>query len=98
MINIPETVQLGKRGTVVIPARLRQQFDLTDGSLLIAEARDGGVFLRPAQALPLEIYSDMRIAEFRLNNAVDADDYAAARADVAAMGLDPAAIPHQPVK
>jgi hypothetical protein len=43
---------------------------------------------------PIEIYSDERVAEFLLNNSVDAHDYARACADVRKLGLDPAKIKH----
>jgi hypothetical protein len=35
-----------------------------------------------------------RLAQFLLQNAVDASDYAAARREVKKLGLDPDAIPH----
>jgi hypothetical protein len=43
----------------------------------------------------LEDYTPERIAEFLLSNAVDAEDYANAAAEVRGMGLDPDKIPHQ---
>jgi hypothetical protein len=43
----------------------------------------------------LEDYSSERIAEFLLSNALDAEDYAEAVAEVRRMGLDPEKIPHQ---
>ena len=43
---------------------------------------------------PVEIYSDDRIAEFLLNNAVDAADYARACADVRTLGIDPQKVKH----
>lgn len=89
-----ETSKVGKRGAVVIPARLRKRFGIEEGSLIIAEERGDGILIRPAVALPVEIYTDERIAEFLLNNAVDMEDYARAVAEVKAMGLDPDAIPH----
>jgi bifunctional DNA-binding transcriptional regulator/antitoxin component of YhaV-PrlF toxin-antitoxin module len=46
-------------------------------------------------AIPLEMYSTERRAEFLLNNAVDAESYAEALAEVRNMGLDPDKIPHQ---
>ena len=42
----------------------------------------------------IEEYSPERIAEFLLNNTVDAVGYASACAEVRALGLDPARIPH----
>jgi len=89
-----DTSKVGKRGTVVIPARLRKRFGIEEGSLIIAEERGDGILLRPAVALPVEVYSQERIAEFLLSNAVDAEDYAEAVKEVRKLGLDPAAVPH----
>ena len=89
-----ETARVGKRGTVVIPAKLRKRFGFTEGSLIIAEETSDGILIRPAIAVPLESYSPERIAEFLLSNAVDAADYASAVDEVRQMGLDPDSIPH----
>jgi AbrB family looped-hinge helix DNA binding protein len=89
-----ETSKVGKRGAVVIPARLRRRFGIEEGSLVIAEERPDGILIRPAVALPLESYTLERKAEFLLSNAVDAQDYRAAVETVRAMGLDPERIPH----
>ncbi len=86
--------QIGRRGTLVIPAVLRKQFGLQDGSSVIAEARDEGVLIRPVSVSPVEIYSDTRKAGFLLNNAVTEQDYREAVETVQSMGLDPATIPH----
>ncbi len=90
-----ETTKIGKRGVVTIPSPMRKRFGLADGSLVIAEEREDGILLRPAVAQAVEIYSDKRVAEFMLNNAVGASDYEAARREVLAMGLDPDSIPHR---
>jgi AbrB family looped-hinge helix DNA binding protein len=92
----PVTTKVGKRGTVVIPAALRRRFGLDEGSLVVVEVRDEGLLIRPAVAMPVEIYSAERRAEFLLSTAVDAADYARAVEEVRKLGLDPAAIPHQP--
>jgi AbrB family looped-hinge helix DNA binding protein len=49
---INETSKVGKRGTLVIPAKLRQRFGLKEGSLVIAEETAEGILLRPAVAVP----------------------------------------------
>jgi hypothetical protein len=41
-------------------------------------------------------YTPKRLAQFLLENAVDAADYAAARREVRKLGLDPDRIPHDP--
>lgn len=84
-----ESSRVGKRGTFVIPAKLRRRFGLEEGSEVIAEETPEGILIRPALTVPIEFYSDERKAEFLLSNAVDADDYARAVALVEAMGLDP---------
>ena len=89
-----EASKVGKRGTVVVPARLRRKFGIEEGRLVIAEERPEGILIRPALALPVEIYAPQRKAEFLLSNAVDAEDYRAAVAEVKKMGLEPASIPH----
>jgi AbrB family looped-hinge helix DNA binding protein len=89
-----ETARVGKRGTVVIPSKLRQRFALHEGDLLVTEEREDGILLRPAVAVPVEIYTPERKAEFLLNNAVSQRDYDSACAAIREMGLDPAKIPH----
>ncbi len=89
-----ETSKIGKRGVVVIPAQMRRRFGLEEGSLVITEETDEGILIRPAIALPLEIYSPERQAEFLLSNAIDKEEYEAARQEVQKMGLKPDKIPH----
>ena len=90
------TTEVGKRGTVVIPAALRRRFGLEEGSLVVVEFRDEGILIRPAVAMPVEIYTPERRAEFLLSTAVDAADYVGAAEEVRKMGLYPTTIPHQP--
>ena len=92
------TTKIGKRGAVVIPAGLRRKYGFEEGSLVVAEAREEGVLLRPAVTLPLERYTPERKAEFLLNNAVTLGDYAWALAEVKKMGIDPKTIPHEKPK
>jgi AbrB family looped-hinge helix DNA binding protein len=94
-MTISEPGRVGKRGTLVIPAKLRRRFGLTEGSAVIAEETEEGILIRPAATIPIEIYSVERRAEFLLSNAVDAADYARARAAVQEMGVDPDDVPHQ---
>jgi AbrB family looped-hinge helix DNA binding protein len=88
-----DTIQVGRRGAIVIPARLRRRYAIQEGTLLIAEEASEGILLRRAIALPVEVYTPERIAEFLLNNAVDAEDYESAREEVRKLGLDPDTIP-----
>lgn len=93
--TIAEVSRVGKRGTVVIPAKVRRRFNLDEGTLLVIEEREDGVLLRPAVAMPTEIYTPQRQAEFLLSNAVDTEDYRQATKEVKVMGLDPGEISHR---
>ena len=89
-----ETTRVGKRGTVVIPAKLRQLYGIEDGSMMVAEATEDGILLRPAAVVPIESYTIERVAEFLLNNATDKADYEKAVQKIREMGLDPEEIDH----
>ena len=89
-----ETAKVGKRGAIVVPAKLRKRFGLEEGSIIVAEERDDGILIRPAVVLPIERYTAERKAEFLLDNATNPSDYRQARKAVRDLGLDPDSIPH----
>lgn len=89
-----ETSTVGRRGTMVIPAHLRKKFGIEEGALVIVEERSDGILIRPAVAVPVEMYTPERIAEFLLSNSIGEEEYAKAREEVRQMGLDPDSIPH----
>lgn len=60
---------LSSRGTLTLPARLRQSLGLKADDQLIAETVPGGLLLRPAVTLPVEMYTDARLAEFEAAEA-----------------------------
>jgi len=93
--SVLETSKVGKRGSVIIPAKLRKQYGIKEGTLIVAEARPEGVLIKPAVAVPIEFYSNERKAEFLLSNAVDSEDYQWAVREVKKLGLDPKKIPHR---
>jgi len=94
-MTVSESGRLGRRGTFVIPAKLRRRFGLDEGSEVIAEETPEGILIRPALTVPIEIYTDERRAELLLSNAVDEADYVRAVREVRQMGLDPKDIEHQ---
>lgn len=89
-----EAAKVGKRGAIVVPAKLRKRYGIEEGSLVTAEAREDGILIRPAVIVPIEKYTPERKAEFFLMNAIDEADYQRARKMVKKMGLDPDKIPH----
>ena len=90
-----ELSKVGKRGTIVIPARLRRRYGIEEGSVVLVEEGADCVVIRPAVTAPIEVYSPERRAAFLLENATDAEDYARVRDEVKRMGLDPDSIPHE---
>jgi AbrB family looped-hinge helix DNA binding protein len=91
-----QTVLIGKRGTVVIPAYLRKRYRLDEGSPLLIEEREDGILMRPAATTPIDVetYTSERLAEFFLNNVLTKDGYLEARKDVEQMGINPDTIDH----
>ena len=90
-----EAAKVGKRGAIIVPAKLRKRFGIEEGTLVTAEATENGILIRPAVVVPIEHYTPERKAEFLLSNAVDRPDYLKARKEVEKLGLDPDSIPHR---
>jgi AbrB family looped-hinge helix DNA binding protein len=86
---VSDSTRVGKRGTIVLPARLRKRYGFEEGTMVVAEEAEYGVLLRPAAVVPLEIYSPERKAELLLANAVDSKDLKAAEAEIRRLGIDP---------
>jgi len=87
--------KVGKRGAIVVPAKLRKRFGIEEGTFVIAEAREEGILIRPAVIVPVENYTPERKAEFLLSSATTAEDYRQARKEVRKLGIDPDSIPHR---
>lgn len=91
-----DSSKVGKRGTIVLPAKMRRRYGINEGTMVIAEeAPPYGILIRPAAVVPLEIYTPERKAEFLLTNATDANDYRRAQKEVRRLGLDPAKVRHR---
>jgi len=59
-----ERLTMGLRGVITIPAKLREAYGLKPNDELLIEASEQGFFLRPSLSVPLEMYTEERIAEF----------------------------------
>jgi AbrB family looped-hinge helix DNA binding protein len=90
-----ESAKVGKRGAIIIPAKLRKRYGIEEGSIVVAEGTENGILIRPAVVVPVERYSAERKAEFLLGNTTYRADYERARKAVRKLGLDPDAIPHR---
>jgi AbrB family looped-hinge helix DNA binding protein len=90
-----ESAKVGKRGAIVVPAKLRKRFGIEEGTVVTAEEREDGILIRPAVIVPIERYTPERKAEFLLSNATSHADYRKARKEVQKLGIDPDSIPHR---
>ena len=64
-------VLMSEKGQVTIPRDLREKLHIRKGDALMAELDPrGGIRLMPAAVLPMENYSDERLAEFAKEDAV----------------------------
>jgi AbrB family looped-hinge helix DNA binding protein len=90
-----ESARVGKRGAIIVPARLRKRFGIEEGSLVVAEEKDDGILIRPAVLVPVERYNPERKAEFLLSTATTDIDYRKARRAVRRLGVDPDSVPHR---
>lgn len=73
------TLIMTKRGGVTLPPDLRRRMGLDQlrNPLLIAEERDGGVFLHPATALPVRDLSTKQIQSWIKEDATGMDEFRA---------------------
>lgn len=58
---------IGKRGTLVVPASFRRFYGFKVGSPVVLEGTPEGVLIRPAAAVPVRVYSVADKAMFLLN-------------------------------
>ena len=90
-----EAVKVGKRGTIIVPAKLRKRYGIEEGTIVTAEPREEGVLIRPAVVVPVERYTPERKAEFLLSTATTEKDYQRALKEVRKLGVDPDTIRHR---
>jgi AbrB family looped-hinge helix DNA binding protein len=72
------TIQVNRRGVITLPKELREKLGIEDGGLVMVEESPQGLYLRPAVAYPVEMYTDERVAEFDKEDA-ELDQYLAAK-------------------
>ena len=62
------TMELGPKGGITLPKKMRDKFNLRDRSLISLEETPEGILIRPAVAFPIEMYSQERMQEFDREN------------------------------
>lgn len=84
--GMPVIAQISKRGQITLPAEVRKALGLKSGDTLVVRLEEGRIVLEPAVVLPVEIYSDERLAEFEESARVSDEELAAFKR---AWGLEP---------
>jgi antitoxin component of MazEF toxin-antitoxin module len=69
------TIKMGKRSILVLPAKLRKQSDLEDGSMLTVAAKDGAISIRPAYLYEPEVWSDEERSYVILINSMTQEEW-----------------------
>lgn len=54
---------VSSRGQLTLPSEIRKKYGIDEGSVLVAEDRDGEIILKPAAVMEVEYYSDEQIKE-----------------------------------
>lgn len=63
-----KVISINERGTLTLPKEMRLRLGIkTHGQVVVEETADG-VLLRAGVTVPVEIYSEKRLAEFARNN------------------------------
>jgi len=64
-----KVITVNQRGALTLPKEVRDKLGVTRGGQLLVEVgASGEVVLRAGVVLPIEIYSNARVAEFRQMN------------------------------
>ncbi len=74
---MPAIAQVSKRGQITLPAEVRKALGLKTGDTLVVRVEEGRIILEPAVVLPVELYSDERLAEFEESARVSPEELAA---------------------
>ena len=73
MISIP----VSKRGTITLPPEMRRSLglDVAEHPMMLVELRDGGVFLQPAEALPVRDIPEETLRKWIAEDEGDAEKF-----------------------
>lgn len=66
-----------KRGTITLPPGMRRKLgiDVAEHPMMLVELRDGGVFLQPAEALPVREISVETLQDWIAEDEKGADEF-----------------------
>lgn len=73
MISIP----VSKRGTITLPPEIRRSLglDVAEHPMMLVELRNGGIFLQPAEALPVRDIPEETLRQWIAEDESDAEKF-----------------------
>jgi AbrB family looped-hinge helix DNA binding protein len=63
-----KVISINARGTLTLPKEMRRRLGIKTRGQVVVEDTSDGILLRPGVTVPVEIYSEKRLAEFARNN------------------------------
>ncbi|MDQ1239805.1 MAG: antitoxin PrlF [Thermodesulfobacteriota bacterium] len=66
-----ESLTVSSRGQITLPADIRKRMGIVAGGVVILEEREDEVVLRPAPGLEIEIYSDVDIVRWNVEDHLE---------------------------
>ena len=71
------TISVSKRGTITLPPEIRRGLGLENAThpMMLVELRDGGVFLQPAEALPVRDIPEATLREWIAEDERNAEEF-----------------------
>jgi bifunctional DNA-binding transcriptional regulator/antitoxin component of YhaV-PrlF toxin-antitoxin module len=72
-----KTIPVSKRGTITLPPEMRRTLglDAAEHPMMLVELRDGGVFLQPAEALPVREIPEETLREWIAEDERDSETF-----------------------
>ena len=64
---------VSSRGQLTLPSEIRKKYKIDEGSILVAEDRNGEIVLKPAAVMEVEYYTDDQISEWVAADAFQGD-------------------------
>jgi AbrB family looped-hinge helix DNA binding protein len=60
---------MSSRGQITLPSEIRKKYGMDEGSVLVAEDRNGEIILKPAAVYEVDYYTDAQIKEWAAEDA-----------------------------
>ncbi len=66
-------IVMSSRGQITLPSEIRKKYGMNEGSVLVAEDRNGEIVLKPAAVYEIDYYTDEQIKEWVVADSYKSD-------------------------